>query len=83
MRYEKVYVQITAKFLEEGGIRPVEIVWRDGKRYFIDKVRFIDRAPSRVGGLNTKRYTVTIYGKERYLYYDKNVERWFVEKKYL
>lgn len=83
MRYEKIYVDVTAKFLAEGGLRPTELTWRNGKKYVIDKVRFIDRAPARVGGLIIKRYTVVIGGQERYLYYDKNLERWFVEKKYL
>ncbi len=83
MRYERVYIEVIAKFLSEGGIRPTQLIWRNGKKYDIDKVRFIDRAPARVGGLMIIRYTVTISGLERYLYYDKNVERWFVEKKYL
>ncbi|MBQ3115460.1 MAG: hypothetical protein IJC07_00350 [Clostridia bacterium] len=83
MRYEKVFVQVTAKFSVEGGMTPLEILWRDGKRYVIDKVKFTDRAPSKVGGMVTKRYTVLIGGQERYLYFDKYTERWFVEKRYL
>ena len=50
MRYEKVYVDVTAKFLKEGGLRPLDITWIDGKRYFIDKVKFIERIPSKAGG---------------------------------
>ena len=83
MQYEKVYVGVIAKFLSEGGMRPIEIIWTDGKHFAIDKTRFIDRAASRAGGLITVRYTVIICGEERYLYYEKPTERWFVEKKLL
>ena len=83
MRYEKVYLGVTARFLIDGGIRPSEIIWTDGKHFSIDKIRFIDLVPSKVGGINTVRYTVMICGQERYLYYEKPTERWFVEKKLL
>ena len=83
MRYEKVYVGVVAKFLPDGGIRPIEMIWVDGKHFSIDKIKFIDRAPSKAGGINTIRYTVMICGQERYLYYEKPTERWFVEKKLL
>ena len=81
MRYEKIYVGVNAKFLREGGMRPLEIVWTDGTRYFIDKVKFIERATAKAGGLLAKRYTVVIGGFEKYLYFEQQTERWFVEKK--
>ena len=83
MRYERVYLDITARFLKEGGIRPLEIIWTDGKRYIIDKIKFIERTPSKAGGTLPYRYTVIIGGLERYLYYEDHAERWFVEKKLL
>ncbi len=83
MRYEKVYVGIKARFLSEGGMRPTELIWRDGRKYSIDKVKFIERAPARSGGVLVKRYTVVMDGLEKYLFYDKENERWFVEKKVL
>lgn len=83
MRYEKVYVDVTAKFLKEGGLRPLDITWTDGKRYFIDKVKFIERTPSKAGGTLPVRYTVLISGLERYLYFENYAERWFIEKELL
>jgi hypothetical protein len=83
MRYEKEYVVVYAKFIKEGGVRPLEIVWADGKRYVIDKVKFIERAPSRVGGVGVKRFVVIVEGFEKHLYYEKDGERWFVERKVL
>lgn len=80
MRYEKIFIEGRAKFIKEGGIRPVEIVWNDGRRYTVDKVKFIERAPARTGGVGVKRYTVIINGLEKYLYFEKDNERWFVEK---
>ena len=83
MRYEKVYVDVTVRFLKEGGMRPLDMIWIDGKRYFIDKVKFIERLPSKAGGTLPVRYTVLICGLERYLYFESHTERWFVEKKFV
>ena len=80
MRYEKIYVETLAKFAAGGGMRPVCIVWEDGARFDIDKVRFIERAPSRVGSVMPVRYTCMIGGRERYLYFESDSERWFVER---
>ncbi|MBQ8427524.1 MAG: hypothetical protein IJX16_07200 [Clostridia bacterium] len=81
MRYEKVYVGVVAKFSADGGLRPMEIIWKDGQRFTVDRVKYIERAPSRVGGILTKRYTVIINGFEKQLYFDERGERWFVERK--
>ena len=80
MRYVKIFVEVIAKFSPSGGIRPLEIVWSDGTRYSVDRVKFVDRAPSRVGSLINKRFTVTVCGQQKYLYYVESEERWFVEK---
>ena len=81
MRYQKVYVQLIVLFKKEGGLVPKELIWTDGQRYSIDKVLYIDKAPSKVGGLLTVRYTVLIGSNERKIYYEKESQRWFVEKK--
>ena len=83
MRYERVYIDLVARFIKEGGVRPVELIWTDGKRYTIDKIKFIERAQSKAGGDLPLRYTVLIGGYERYLYYENQLERWFVEKELL
>ncbi len=59
----------------------MEIIWIDGQRFNIDRIKYIERAPSKVGGLLTKRYTAIIDGYEKLLYYEEKQERWFVERK--
>lgn len=79
MRYEKVCVEVGAKFLKNGGLRPTEVVWEDGRRYGVERVKFIERAPSRVGSVLPVRYTCVIGGAEKYLYFEPDLMRWFVE----
>lgn len=81
MRYEKVYVDVIVRFTREGRLKPIEIIWTSGERFKIDKTKYVDRAPSHVGGLLTWRYTVDMGGRERKLYYEKDSERWFVERR--
>ena len=81
MRYEKIYVEVIVRFLSDGGMRPIELTWKDGSRYIIDKIKFIERAPAKVSALSTTRYTVVICGVEKYLYFEEFKERWFVEKR--
>ena len=73
MRYVKVYVETVVRFVPSGGMRPMYIVWEDG-------VRFVERAPARVGSVLPVRYTCVMGGQERYLYFEPDGERWFVEK---
>ncbi len=80
MRYVKVYVETVVRFVPAGGMRPMYIVWEDGARYDVDRVRFVERAPARVGSVLPVRYTCVMGGQERYLYFEPDGERWFVEK---
>ena len=80
MEYEKIYVETVVRFSVTGGMRPLYIVWEDGERYAVDKVRFIDRAPARVGSVMPVRYTCVMNGREKLLYYEPADEKWFVEK---
>ena len=76
---EKIYVAVTLKTNTEGVNRPLTIEWNDGHIYEIDKVRNIVRAAStKVGGCGI-RYTISVLGKETYLFQEDN--RWFVEAK--
>ncbi len=81
MRYEKVYIEVTVKFLSDGGMRPLEMVWTTGERFRIDRVKYIDNIPSKVGSLSSRRFTVIISGLEKHLYFEELKERWFVEKR--
>lgn len=77
--YKKVYVGVIVEFLKDGGLRPRKILWEDGAIYIIDRVKFIDTAPAKSGGFLTTRFTCLFGEKERYLYYEKERDRWFVE----
>lgn len=77
VRYRKVYIGVHLYVDADGAIRPTSIVWEDGRRYKIDRVRFaVPRASTKVGGRGM-RYTVMIEGRERYLFDEDG--RWFVE----
>ena len=68
------------RFPVGGGMRPLCIVWEDGRKYPIDHVKFAERAPARVSSVLPLRFTCMISGRERYLYYEEAERRWFVER---
>lgn len=78
MQYEKVCVEVLARFKKEGGIRPVALLWED-RRYEIERVKAVGRAPARVSSVLPVRFTCMVGGKERYLYLEPDRMRWFVE----
>ena len=80
MNYVKIYVRTVCEFFVDGGIKPLYIEWTDGKVFTIDRVKLVERKPCKSGGVLPRRYTVVIGGKQRYLYYEREKERWFVEK---
>ena len=79
MDYQKVNVEVAVNFLKEGGMRPMWIIWEDGRKFFIDRVKFIERASARVGSVLPVRYTCMVGGREKRLYYEPEDMRWFVE----
>ena len=80
MEYEKIYVEMLVRFYETGGMRPEYIVWKDGSKYRVDRVKHIRRAHARVSSVLPVRYEFIISGRERYLYYEEEEKRWFVER---
>lgn len=75
----KVYVDITALHKKDGGMRPLSVVWLDGKTYDIDAVTDVRRAASLKAGGVGLRYTCRIAGQTTFLFYEE--DRWFVESK--
>ena len=75
----KKYVEVTAAFCADGRLRLLFIKWDDGREFHIDKIKDIRGASSSIGGKGI-RYTVLIWGKVCYLFYEDNL-RWFVEVK--
>ena len=78
-KYRKVYVGVELSVSPQGDVRPRTIIFEDGNKYQIDRLRQKCRAhATKVGGTGI-RYTVIICNKETYLYEDDG--RWFVEAK--
>ena len=79
VKYRKVYVGVELSVSPQGDVRPRTIIFEDGNKYQIDRLRQKCRAhATKVGGTGI-RYTVIICNKETYLYEDNG--RWFVEAK--
>ena len=79
-KYKKEYVGVKAVFNAEGKMKPVEIVWQDGRTFPIDQITDCRRAVSlKVDGTGI-RYSCRIAGSIHYLFYEENY-KWFVEAK--
>ena len=74
----KIYVDVDATFTKDGRLFPKSIIWSDGRRYEIQRVKHVCRAASLKAGGVGMRYTCIIDGKESHLYYEDN-NMWFVE----
>ncbi len=79
LSYRKVYVEVTARFTEDGNIIPLSVRWEDGVVYEIDRVNDVrQRAALKVGGSGV-RFDCRIYGQNTFLFLEDG--RWFVEAK--
>jgi len=75
----KVYVSVTATFSPDGKIKPVSIIWEDGRHYEIDETLDVRRSASLKAGCAGIRYTIRIGAKSTYLFLEDG--RWFVERR--
>lgn len=76
---KKRYVDVVALHREDGSVRPLSIVWEDGRRFKVDRILDTRRAASlKVGGTGV-RYLVRIQNKDTFLFFED--PRWFVEEK--
>ncbi|HOQ36486.1 MAG TPA: hypothetical protein PK033_02210 [Acetivibrio sp.] len=73
----KVFVDAIVQFTKEGEKIPLEIVWKDGKRFEVDRVLDIRKAASLKAGGRGIRYKCRVRGKEIYLFLDD--DKWFIE----
>lgn len=76
----KAYVEVIADFSSEGRMRPLQIVWEDGRTYNIDRILRVDRRASLKAGGAGIRYVCRILGQMVELYYEEN-GFWFVNRK--
>ena len=77
--YCKKYVSVNARFLEDGSIIPLSILWDEETTFPIDKITIICCAASMKAGGAGIRYTCMINGTQKYLFLEK--DKWFVEAK--
>lgn len=76
---EKCYVSVISKTNLDGKVIPLSIQWRDGATFTIERILDQRKACSlKCGGMGV-RYTVQIFGKATYLFWEN--PRWFVEAK--
>ncbi|MCF0136712.1 MAG: hypothetical protein HUJ69_09900 [Lachnospiraceae bacterium] len=80
MAIGKKYVNVLAEFSAEGELKPRYILWDDGRRFEVDKVKDCRRAASLKAGGSGLRFTCIIRGGEHFLFYEENY-KWFVELK--
>ena len=74
----KTRVDVLCLHFKDGHIKPLEIVWDDGRRFSIDQILNIMPAASMKSGGVGMRYTCIIHSHKRYLFLEEN-HRWFVE----
>lgn len=75
----KVYVGVVAEIDTAGKVRPITVIWEDGRKFTVDKILDVRRAcATKVGG-TAIRYSIVIAGKSTFLFFDDG--KWFVESK--
>lgn len=86
--YERIYVEVNARFNAAGSLIPIDIKWVDGTTFEIDRVSDVRQAAAMKAGGQGDRYTIWIRGKQSYLFFERsgalsgnNLGRWFVESK--
>lgn len=84
----KVYVNVLAAFDTDGCLRPLALLWEDGRRYRIDRVLDVRSAASLRAGGQGDRYTIRVGNHESYLYFERSpavagreLGRWFIERR--
>lgn len=73
----KKYVDIMAVFYADGQMKPITIIWEDGRKFEIDRILDIRRAASLKAGGSGIRYICMVSGKQVTLFLEEN--RWFIE----
>ena len=85
----KVYVNVLASFDTNGRLRPLALLWEDGRKYRIDQVLDVRSAASLRAGGQGDRYTIRVGSRESFLFFERSpavagveLGRWFVERRW-
>ena len=80
------YVDVIARWRDDGSIVPLSVCWADGRTFQIERVVGQPISNSfEHEGVRTLRYTVQVGSRETYLYLEQettskgNINRWYVE----
>ena len=76
----KAYVEVIADFSADGRMKPLRLIWEDGRKYDVDRILRVDRCASLKAGGAGIRYVCRILGQRVELYYEEN-GFWFVNRK--
>ena len=71
-----VYIEVEARFTLLGQVIPLEVIWSDGRRFAVTRVRSVSNASPRAASVCPVRYDCEIEGERRCLYYDCNISLW-------
>lgn len=74
----KVSVQVIAQHDLSGTIRPLFLIWEDGRQFAVDRVLDVRMAASLKAGGQGIRYKCRVANREVYLFCDDG--KWFIEK---
>lgn len=75
----KTFVTVLAQFDTEGNIMPVKFIWPDNRQFSIDRVVDVRMAPSLKAGGHGIRYTCKAMGRQFYMFFDDEENKWYVE----
>ncbi len=78
----KHFVDVRVQFDTSGNMKPLSVLWPDGREFEIDRVLKVQNSVSDSGGTGRK-YTVKIHGQQRELFYAQDYKRdgilcWYV-----
>lgn len=76
---KKEFIDVIVRYTSDGRKLPQTIIWKDGRKFEVDKIMDIRPAPSLKAGGQGLRYTCKIMGQHTYLWLED--EKWFVETK--
>lgn len=83
---KRIFVLVNAEMDRAGRVRPLAILWEDGRRFPIESIISCRYAADRARGEEGDCYTVLIRGEKRHLYFKRTPDtigsalgRWWVE----
>lgn len=84
----KVYVPVVAAFDKDGLLLPLELTWKDGCTYIIERILNVRPAAAMKARGQGDQYTISVNGQQSFLFFERNasitgnnIGRWLVERR--